>query len=199
MSDTYLSIAKLSTGIYKSKGSKFLAFAIPVSDEDSIKMQVTLLKKKYHDARHHCYAYIIGYQAEQFRVNDDGEPSGTAGRPIHGELRSRNLTNVLVVVVRYFGGTLLGTSGLIKAYKEAAADALNNAEIVQQTVMTELLVQFLYEKTGDVMKILKECNAGIVEHRADNLSVIRFNIRQSQTDNVLYRLSEVCENKGDRM
>ena len=129
--DSYRTIKTLSQGLYKDKGSKFMAFAYPVSEQESIKPIIDDIKKTYHDARHHCYAYMIGYQRQIWRANDDGEPSGTAGKPILGQINSAELTNILIVVIRYFGGILLGTSGLINAYKCAAADAISNAEIVE--------------------------------------------------------------------
>ncbi len=155
--DTYFTIEKASEGLFKSKGSKFLGFAFPVQDEDMVKEHLQTLKKKYHDARHHCYAYRIG-KAEpfQFRLCDDGEPSGTAGRPIYGQILSKHITNVLVIVVRYFGGTLLGTSGLIQAYKTAAEDAIKNAVIEQKLILETLQLHFEYEKMNSVMKIIKE-------------------------------------------
>jgi uncharacterized YigZ family protein len=129
MDTTYFTITEPSQGSYKEKGSKFIAYAMAVQSEEEVKQIVKDFKKKYYDARHHCYAYRLGERGERYREYDDREPSGTAGRPIHGQLRSRNLTNVLVVVVRYFGGTKLGTSGLLQAYKSAASDALDKAVI----------------------------------------------------------------------
>ena len=131
LDDTYKTIASTSEGIYKEKGSKFLAFAIPVVSEAEIKEHIDKIKKEYYDARHHCYAYILGADKATYRINDDGEPSGTAGRPIHGQLLSKDLTNTLVVVVRYFGGIKLGVSGLITAYKAATKDALDNAVVIE--------------------------------------------------------------------
>ncbi|MDR1740006.1 MAG: YigZ family protein [Bacteroidales bacterium] len=152
--DTYRTIANPVEGIYKDKGSKFLAFAFPVSDKHQAEEYVAGLRKKYFDARHHCYAYRIG--ENEFRINDDGEPSGTAGKPIYGQILSQDITNILIVVVRYFGGTLLGTSGLIKAYKNATADALQNASIIECVRTSTLTINFPYEKTSAVMKILKD-------------------------------------------
>lgn len=154
--DTYHTIAASAQGLYKDKGSKFLAFAYPVSSEAEVKAYVESLKKEYFDARHHCYAYILGPKGENFRANDDGEPSGTAGRPIHGQLLSAGLTNVLVVVVRYFGGILLGTSGLITAYKEAARDALSHAVVKECTIDQRYKIEFDYLSMNSVMKILKD-------------------------------------------
>ena len=130
--DNYLSIEKRSEGIYKDRGSKFLAFAFPVYQEDEIKDILAELRKEYHDARHHCYAYRLGASKEIYRVNDDGEPSSSAGKPIFGQIQSNDLSNILIVVVRYFGGTLLGVGGLINAYRSAAADALINASIIER-------------------------------------------------------------------
>lgn len=156
--DTYHTIQQPSEGLYKDKGSKFLSFAYPVSDEAEVKQHLERIKKEYFDARHHCYAYVLGPKGETFRANDDGEPSGTAGRPIHGQILSAGLTNVLVIVVRYFGGILLGTSGLIVAYKEATRDALNQAQIKECTVDQRYRIEFDYLSMNAVMKILKEFN-----------------------------------------
>jgi len=130
-SDIYKTIKTPSQGIFRDKGSKFIAYAYPVHDQESVKSIIDNLRKEYHDARHHCFAYMIGYQRLVWRINDDGEPSGTAGRPILGQINSNLLTNILIVVIRYFGGTLLGVPGLINAYKTAAAEAIKNAEIIE--------------------------------------------------------------------
>lgn len=154
--DTYNTISDISHGLYKDRGSKFLAFAYPVDNEILVKKHIATLKKEFHDARHHCYAYRIGtVEPFRFRMNDDGEPSGTAGKPIYGQILSKQVTNVLIVVVRYFGGTLLGTSGLIQAYRAAAEDALNNAEIEQKVMRVRLRLHFSYNKINTVMKIIK--------------------------------------------
>lgn len=154
--DTFLTLAAPSEGLYKEKGSKFLAFAYPVTGEEEIKAHVERIKKEYFDARHHCYAYCLGPKKETFRQNDDGEPSGTAGKPIHGQLLSKDITDCLIVVVRYFGGIKLGVSGLINAYKTAARDAIDNAQIVEKTVDDEYRVKFEYTLMNDVMRILKD-------------------------------------------
>lgn len=156
MEDTYRTLAAPAEGLYKDKGSKFLAFAYPVSSEAEVKTHIDRIKKEYFDARHHCYAYALGPKGENFRANDDGEPSGTAGRPIHGQILSAGLTNVLVVVVRYFGGILLGTSGLIVAYKEATKDALSQAKVKECTVDQRYKIEFDYLSMNSVMKILKD-------------------------------------------
>lgn len=154
--DTYRTIAAPSQGLYKEKGSKFLAFAFPVTTADDVKSHLDRLRKDYYDARHHCYAYILGPNKDTYRVNDDGEPSGTAGRPIHGQLLSADLTNTLIVVVRYFGGILLGASGLANAYKAAARDALANATIEERTIDVTYRVAFEYALLNDVMRIVKQ-------------------------------------------
>src|SRR5665647_871561 len=142
--DTYKTIGAPCEGLYKEKGSKFIAYAFPVSDEQQIKEITARLKKEHHSARHHCYAWRLGSDLELFRVNDDGEPSGTAGRPIFGQIKQHELTDILVVVVRYFGGILLGTSGLTNAYKQAAANVLTNAHIVEKVIETTIEVNFDY-------------------------------------------------------
>lgn len=159
MAEKYLTVNKSVESIYKEKGSKFLSFLYPVTSLDEVKEYLTQLKKKYYDATHHCYAYIIGYDKETFRMNDDGEPSSTAGKPIYGQLQSNDLTNVLLVVVRYFGGTKLGVSGLIKAYKESSAECIALAEIVEKQVKHKYNIYFAYEDMNVVMNILKQNNA----------------------------------------
>lgn len=159
MAEKYLTISKSVESIYKEKGSKFLSFLYPVTSVEEVKEYLTQLKKKYYDATHHCYAYIIGYDKETFRMNDDGEPSSTAGKPIYGQLQSNDLTNVLLVVVRYFGGTKLGVSGLIKSYKESSAECIALAEIVEKQVKHKYNIYFAYEDMNVVMNILKQNNA----------------------------------------
>lgn len=179
MSDTYRTIAAPAEGLYKDKGSKFLAFAYHVTSEAEIKKHLEEIKKKYFDARHHCYAYNLGPTKEVYRVNDDGEPSGTAGRPIHGQLLSADLTDTLIIVVRYFGGILLGTSGLITAYKSAARDAINNATIKECTVDSSFKVQFEYPHMNSVMHILKEYNLTPRNQKYDMDCSLEFSVRQS--------------------
>jgi len=153
---SFQSIKATSEGFYKEKGSKFLAFAFPVQTEDDIKQRLDDLRKQYYDARHHCYGYILGNKSDKYRANDDGEPNHSAGDPILGQIRSKDLTNTLVVVVRYFGGTKLGVSGLIAAYKTAAKEALDAAEVIETTIKDEVLIDFSYEQTSDVMRLAKE-------------------------------------------
>ncbi|MDR1860455.1 MAG: YigZ family protein [Bacteroidales bacterium] len=156
MSDTCLTIESATEGLYKEKGSRFLAFAYPVESEDQIKERLQALRKQHHAARHHCYAWILGSDGQRVRQNDDGEPSGTAGRPIMGQLKKVGLTNILAVVVRYFGGTLLGVSGLAKAYGYATADALQRATIIERISTVPMTVIFDYAALNSVMKLLKD-------------------------------------------
>ncbi len=162
MVEHYTTVAEKSEGMYREKGSKFIALAYPVASVDEIKDLLMQIRKKYYDARHVCYAYMLGPDRSEFRSSDDGEPSGTAGRPILGQINSHQLTNVLVVVVRYFGGILLGTGGLITAYKEAAANALDHATIVERQVETPLTIYFEYPMMNEVMRRIREQNARLV-------------------------------------
>lgn len=164
----YLTIKEVSEGVYKEKGSKFFAYAYPVSTEEDIKGIVKELKKEYYDARHHCYAFMLGAEQKHFRANDDGEPSNSAGNPILGQIRSNNLTNILIVVVRYFGGTKLGVSGLIHAYRTSAFDAIENATIVTKDITEIVHIQFDYFAMNDVMKIIKDYNPIILSQQFDN-------------------------------
>jgi uncharacterized YigZ family protein len=179
--DIYKTILTHSEGIYKEKGSKFLAFAIPVKHVDEVKEIVKDYKKEYYDARHVCYAYMIGSERNEFRANDDGEPNGTAGRPILGQINSRELTNILVIVVRYFGGILLGTSGLATAYKEATADALNQAQIIEKNVEENITLNFEYAQLNVVMKVIKDSNAQILHQKFDNLCSIQLVVNKRDT------------------
>ena len=177
--DTYKTIAAPSEGIYKEKGSKFLAFAYPVRTQEEIKAHLDRLRKEYFDARHHCYAYILGPRKDAFRANDDGEPSGTGGRPIHGQLMSADLTDTLIVVVRYFGGILLGASGLANAYKAAARDAIDHATIVEKTIDCRYRLSFKYETMNDVMRILKDFDLKPLNQRFDLDCSLEVSVRQS--------------------
>ena len=154
--DAYSSIAAPSEGLFKDNGSRFIALAYPVETEEEVKTIVAGLRKQYHDARHHCYAYRLGYKGDVFRSSDDGEPSGSAGRPILGQIDSAGLSDILVVVVRYFGGIKLGIPGLIRAYKTSTADALSQARVVEKIAGQWLRVSFGYEAMNSVMKVLKE-------------------------------------------
>lgn len=153
--DTFLTISAPTQSLYKEKGSKFMAFSYPVETEQEVKQCLEILKKSYHDASHHCFAYILGANQEKYRASDDGEPSHSAGTPILGQIRSKNLTDTLVVVVRYFGGTKLGVSGLISAYKTAAANALETAEIIEKTVVLPVNIQYNYEETNEIMRLIE--------------------------------------------
>lgn len=191
MEDKYLTINAPSEGLYKEKGSKFIAFAVPVSNVEQIKTILEEKRKEHHDARHVCYAYILGVDKADYRSNDDGEPSGTAGRPILGSLLSAGVTNVLIAVVRYFGGTKLGTSGLINAYKVAAADALENAEIIEKTVDEEIHISFDYLVMNDVMKIIKDVAPQVMSQQFDNNCNMVLSIRKGDAPNLIERLKKV--------
>ncbi len=156
MNDTYKTITKPAEGYINEKKSKFISYIFPISSVDDTKEILDEYRKKYYDARHVCWAYMLGHERDDFRINDDGEPSGTAGKPILGQINSWELTNVLVIVVRYFGGTLLGTGGLIRAYKEAASDAIANAEIIEKTIDDKINIHFEYILLNEVMRVLKQ-------------------------------------------
>ena len=189
--DTYRTISSSSQGIYKEKSSRFIALAFPVSSEDDIKMQLAELRKEYHDARHHCYAYCLGADKSAWRVNDDGEPSGTAGKPIFGQIQSKDLTNILIVVIRYFGGIKLGIPGLINAYRTAAREAIDNATIVTRMIEERYEVCFEYPFMNVVMKILKEEQADIIEQQFENTCKIRFSIRRSYGTRITGRFQKI--------
>ena len=189
--DQYKTLAAPAEGIYKEKGSKFIAYAYPVSTEEEIKQHIDELRKQYYDARHHCFAWQLGTDGNHFRSNDDGEPSGTAGKPILGQLRSHELTNLLVVVIRYFGGTKLGTSGLIHAYKEATIDAINNGTIEERTVNDFYRVVFDYADLNDAMRIMKEENPTITKQEFDLKCTIEWSTRQSDVNKIKSRLSKI--------
>jgi len=185
MIDSYLSIEKPCEGLFKEKGSKFISYAYPVSNEEEVKKIISTLKKEHHSARHWCYAYRLGADKNKFRANDDGEPSGTAGKPILNQLIAADLSDVLIVVVRYFGGTLLGTSGLITSYKGAAADALQNTKIVTKYITRQYQVVFETEATNEVMRRLKELEAQIIKHSFSEKNEIIFEMRLSFAEKLL--------------
>ena len=191
MTDEYQTIATTSEGYYTEKRSKFLAFAHHVENIDEIKEILAQYRKKYYDARHVCYAYMLGADRVEFRANDDGEPSSTAGKPILGQINSNELTDILIVVVRYYGGVNLGTSGLIVAYREAAADAIAHAEIVTRQVEEVITYTFAYPQMNDVMRIVKEMNPRILSQTYDNTCEIRLSIRQSEAEQLRNRLSKL--------
>ena len=186
-----MTIAEPAEAIYKERSSKFLAYAYPVESEEEVKELLDALHKEYYDATHHCYAYRLGAQGEVFRANDDGEPSGTAGKPILGQLLSADLTNCLVVVVRYFGGTKLGVSGLIQAYKESTAEVIAVSKIVEKTVDRVVDIAFSYISMNDVMRIIKEEQPTIEEQIFDNLCSMTLAMRLSKADILLGRLRKV--------
>ena len=189
--DTYKTIAAPAEGLYKEKGSKFLAFAYPVHNLDEIKSHLEQLRKDYFDARHHCYAYILGPRKDAFRANDDGEPSGTGGRPIHGQLLSADLTDTLIVVVRYFGGILLGASGLANAYKTAARDAIDHATIIERTIDCRYRLHFAYETMNDVMRILKDFDLKPENTDYGLDCSLEVSVRQSQSVRLYDRVADL--------
>lgn len=191
MEDTYKTISTPSEGLFKDKGSKFIAYAYPVTSEDQIKEIVQSIKKEHYSARHHCYAWRLGHEKLLFRANDDGEPSSTAGKPILGQIQSFDLTNILIVVVRYFGGTLLGVSGLINAYRNAALDAINQAEIVEKLVEKDLLIEFDYGVMNDVMKLFKDEKLPQLEPQFDLRCRIKTHIRLSELNRIEDLLNKI--------
>lgn len=190
--DSYHTLEAPAEAVFKEKSSKFLAYAYPVGGEEEIRERIEALRKRYYDATHHCYAWRLGPQGEAFRANDDGEPSGTAGKPILGQLLSHELTDCLVVVVRYFGGTKLGVSGLIAAYREAAAEAIAAGRIVERTVDTLVEVEFSYLAMNDVMRVVKEEQPRVREQHFDNLCRMLLSIRRSAADQLVGKLRKVA-------
>ena len=189
--DTFTTIAGEAGAVFTEKRSKFIAAALPVRTVEEVKAHLETFQKKYYDARHVCYAYMLGAERKDFRANDNGEPSGTAGKPILGQINSRGLTDVLVVVVRYFGGIKLGTGGLIVAYRTAAAMALDEAETVEKTVDETVTVAFEYPFMNDVMRIVKEESPEIVEQSYDTDCLMTLRIRRSAMPRLKTRLSKV--------
>ena len=190
--DTFLTLSdNVGEGYYTEKRRKFLAYAHHVTSVEHVKEILAQYRSKYYDARHVCYAYMLGAERKEFRANDDGEPSSTAGKPILGQINSLNLTDVLVVVVRYYGGVNLGTGGLIVAYRTAAADALAHAEIVSQEVLETITYGFTYVMMNDVMRIVKELSPKIVSQSFDNTCSITLAIRKSQAEQLRQRLAKL--------
>ena len=189
--DEYRTIAAPAEGTYTEKRSKFIAIALPVRTVEEVKAYLEEYQKKYYDARHMCYAYMLGHARSEFRANDNGEPSGTAGKPILGQINSRELTDVLVIVVRYFGGIKLGTSGLIVAYRTAAAEALDASTFVEKTVDDEVEVCFEYPFMNDVMRVVKEEGPTIVSQSYDTDCVMRLSIRRRSMPRLRTRLEKV--------
>lgn len=189
--DTYLTISEPSIGSFKDRGSKFSGFAFPVDSEEEIKKRLAELRKLHPSATHHCYAFRLGSDKQSYRANDDGEPSYTAGKPILGQIQSNDLTDILIVVVRYFGGTLLGVSGLINAYKLAAADAIQNASIIEKTVDDLYEIHFEYLQMNDVMKIIKDAELKIASHHFELNCTLTFSVRKSNSTSVYDRMSKI--------
>ncbi len=188
--DTYLTLEAAAEAASRERSSKFLAYAYPVRTEEEIREHLDALRKRHFDATHHCYAWRLGPRGERYRTNDDGEPSGTAGKPILGQLLSAEVTDCLIVVVRYFGGTKLGVPGLIAAYREAAAEALAAATVVERTVDREIRVDFPYMAMNDVMRAIKECRPTVHAQRFDNLCTMELTIRESRAEELEERLKK---------
>ncbi len=186
--DTYTTLEGPSQGSYKEKGSRFLAFAYPVSSSEEAQDTLLALRRQYHDARHHCYAYRLGHDGSQYKLSDDGEPSGTAGKPIHGQLLSFNLTQVLVVVIRYFGGVKLGTGGLITAYKTAARDALEQAKLKTCIITSMMRIRYPFARTSEVMRILKEMEVRIGSSQYADDCLVEVEIRRRDLATLKSRL-----------
>ncbi len=191
MTDSYFTIAGSSSGEYSEKRSKFLAFAFHVESTDAVKELVQRYEREYYDARHVCYAYMLGHRRENFRAVDNGEPSGTAGKPILGQINKSELTDILIIVVRYFGGIKLGTSGLTNAYKQATIDAIAAAQIEERTVDVQLSVSFEYPLMNDVMRVVKETNPRILQQDFQLTCIMKLQIRKSEVVNLVNRLSQV--------
>ncbi len=189
--DTYRTIAKPAEGIFRDRGSKFLAFAYPVAGESDLRQHLTILKSQHPKANHHCWAMRLTIDRSVFRVSDDGEPSGTAGRPILNTLLSRDLTNIAVVVVRYFGGTLLGVPGLINAYKAATEEALKIAVILEKTANDVYTIAFDYLLMNDIMRLIKEENLGVIHQSFDNSCTVQVSIRKTQVNQTLAKLNKL--------
>ena len=189
--DSYKTIARAAETTYRQLSSKFLVYAYPVESEEEIKQHLDALRKRWFDATHHCYAWRLGPQGEHFRANDDGEPSSTAGKPILGQLLSQEVTNCLVVVVRYFGGTKLGVPGLIAAYKESTAQVLAECEIVERTVDVCVTISYSYVVMNDVMRIVKEMQPKVLSQEFDNLCIMKLSIRKGDSEQLIGRLQKV--------
>ena len=195
--DSYRTVAAIAEAACRERSSKFLSWIYPVRSEEEIRERLDALRKKYYDATHHCYAWRLGPHGEAFRSNDDGEPSGTAGKPILGQLLSNDITDCLVVVVRYFGGTKLGVPGLIAAYKESAAEAIAAAEIVERTVDRTVEADFPYVAMNDVMRVVKEEQPKVESQNFDNLCTIRLTIRESRAEVLIEKLRKAGASIAD--
>lgn len=191
MTDEYKTISNVGEGFYSEKRSKFLAFSHHVTSVGEITEILAGYRKKYYDARHICYAYMLGIDRTNFRVNDDGEPSSTAGKPILGQINSNELTDILIVVVRYYGGVNLGTGGLIVAYRAAAEDAIKNSDVAVRFAEEEIVYNFPYVMMNDVMRVVKDISARIVSQTYDNTCEIRLSIRKSKAECLRSRLNKL--------
>lgn len=189
--DTFRTVKETAQGLFTEKKSKFISYAVPVQTVDDVKSELEKYRKEYYDSRHICWAYMLGAERTEFRSNDDGEPSGTAGKPILGQINSNELTDILVLVVRYFGGIKLGTSGLITSYKEAAAEAISSAEIIEKTVDMNISFKFEYPFMNDVMKIVKDLEPTILDQQYDMDCLMSLRIRKALYDQLLSRLEKV--------
>jgi uncharacterized YigZ family protein len=189
--DIYKTIEITGQGLYKEKGSRFISFAIPVSSEADVKKELDTLRNKYHDARHHCYAYVMGFDKNASRANDDGEPSGTAGKPILGQIVAADLTNTLIVVIRYFGGIKLGVSGLIQAYRTAAKEAIGQTSIISRIVSDKYELEFSYTTMNDVMRIIKEESCTILSTQFDLENKITIIVRKRDSNHVYEKFTKL--------
>jgi uncharacterized YigZ family protein len=193
--DTYKTLATNSKGVYTEKGSRFIGLAFPVENEEEVKRHLADIRKSFYDARHHCFAYILGAEKIAYRINDDGEPSGTAGKPIYGQLLSNDLTNVLIVVVRYFGGIKLGVPGLINAYRTAAKEAIDANTVIEKTIDETYRVLFDFQEMNAVMKVLKNDFIKINSQTYIEKYVITFTVRRKEADKFLLSLRKISDVK----
>lgn len=198
MRESFNTITKSSEGFYKEKGSKFKAHAFPIRSEEEIKENLDQLRKQYYDARHHCYAYVLGQNYEQFRANDDGEPNHSAGDPILGQIKSKELTNTLIVVIRYFGGTKLGVGGLIHAYKTAAEEALNANKIITVDITRPLSIRFNYDATNEVMRMVNDFELEITEQLYEADCFLKVNVKIGLIDQVKEKL-QLLKDLGNKV
>lgn len=199
MKDYFFTITDRHESLYKEKGSKFIGICLPAQSEEEVKELLEEIKKQYYDARHHCYAYILGADSSQYRANDDGEPGHSAGDPILGQIRSKELTNTLVVVVRYFGGTKLGVSGLINAYKTAAADALDQAKIKKEIVQSTYLLTYSYDITNEVMKLISDFDLNILEQDFTDICKAKIGVRLNNESAFIAEAEKIQELKVEKL
>jgi uncharacterized YigZ family protein len=190
--ESFFTISHSATGSYKEKGSKFLAFAHPVTDSEQIRVKLDEIKKEYHDARHHCYAWVLGGDKSQFKTSDDGEPNHSAGDPILNQIKSKNLTNTLIVVVRYFGGVKLGVSGLTNAYKLAALSALENAVVVEITLTKSFSINYDYPETSIIKKLVNEFNLKIRNEKFNEVCLLEFDVKLSLAENLVTKIDRLA-------